>query len=96
MRSRSATGIAGMRVKRSSNSSIRLLKSGDRCWMTTKAMPESTGMARKKRSSASSPPADAPMPTTWLGRGRSDSGRAMESSAPASGGLSLSFVMPYP
>src|SRR5690606_562253 len=37
---------------------------GDRCMMTTNAMPQSLGMCSKKVISAFSPPADAPIPTT--------------------------------
>src|SRR5690349_14114555 len=37
---------------------------GSRCWMTTKAMPLSAGMAESSSTKAASPPADAPMPTT--------------------------------
>jgi len=36
----------------------------ERCWNTTKAMPLSEGMLSKKLSSALSPPADVPRPTT--------------------------------
>ena len=52
---------------------------GSRCWTTTKAKPLSAGTCRKNRSSASSPPAEAPIPTmgtrgtapgTSVGRGR--------------------------
>jgi len=54
-------------VHRDRSSSIWLLKSGERCWTTTKAIPVSSGMPLNRCSSASRPPADAPMPTTWLG-----------------------------
>ena len=58
------TLMIGSRVWRPRSSSIRLSKSGDRCWSTTKAMPLSGGTAAKNFSSGSSPPAEAPMPTT--------------------------------
>ena len=44
---------------------IMLLCLGLRCWITTKAMLLSWGIWEKNVSSASSPPADAPMPTMW-------------------------------
>ena len=44
-----------------------LLKSGDKCWITTNAMPESLGTWEKNLSSASRPPAEAPIPTTNKG-----------------------------
>ena len=43
-----------------------LLWSGDRCWITTKAAPVSGGRPENTFSSASRPPADAPIATTWL------------------------------
>jgi hypothetical protein len=52
-----------IRVRRDSNSFMKLLKSGDRCCSTTNAMPLSAGRCVKKRSSDSRPPADAPIPT---------------------------------
>ena len=57
-----------MRVRRSSSSFIKLLKSGDKCWTTTKAAPLSAGILSKNSSNARSPPAEAPMPTTkqWV------------------------------
>ena len=51
-------------VRRASRSAIMLLWSGDRCWITTKAAPESFGRPAKSFSRASSPPAEAPMATT--------------------------------
>ncbi len=60
----SVTCWMGMRVRRPSSSTMRLSKSGDRCCSTTNAIPLSSGMAANSVSSASSPPADAPMPTT--------------------------------
>ncbi len=39
-------------------------RSGSRCWITTKAMPESAGRRPKSCRRASSPPAEAPIPTT--------------------------------
>ena len=36
---------------------------GSRCWTMTKAMPHPSGTCFKNSSSASSPPAEAPMPT---------------------------------
>src|SRR3954467_6276030 len=52
-----------MAVRRDSNSSIRLLKSGDKCCRTMNAIPVSAGRLEKKRSSDSRPPAEAPIPT---------------------------------
>jgi hypothetical protein len=43
---------------------MMLLCSGARWGIRTKAMPLSAGMLVKKCSKASSPPAEAPMPTT--------------------------------
>ena len=37
---------------------------GDRCMITTKAMPQSFGMCSNSVNNALRPPADAPMPTT--------------------------------
>ncbi len=56
----SQTGICVARAKMS----FRLLaRSGARCCTMTKAMPVSTGRARRSSQVASSPPAEAPMPT---------------------------------
>src|SRR5436305_819493 len=60
----------GMGVRRDSSSSVRLLKSGERCWTTTNAMPVWAGMVLKKRSSASSPPAARPLPEETVLRSR--------------------------
>src|SRR5262249_10920386 len=49
---------------RESSSSITLRKSGERCCTTTNAIPGFGGRFAKNCSSDSSPPADAPMPTT--------------------------------
>lgn len=57
-----STRWMAMLVCLASSSSIMLLKSGERCCTTTKAKPESVGMWVKKAWSASSPPAEAPMP----------------------------------
>jgi hypothetical protein len=43
---------------------------GSRCGTSTKPMPVSAGQARKKASKASSPPAEAPMPTMAKGAGQ--------------------------
>ena len=56
----------GMRVCRESNSTIKLSCLGSRCGTSTKAMPLSDGTAPKNFLKASSPPADAPMPTTGI------------------------------
>ncbi len=64
--SASRTGIG---VRRERSSDIRLLKSGERCWTTTKAIPVSGGRRENSRSRGSSPPAEAPMPTTWKSLG---------------------------
>jgi hypothetical protein len=63
----SVTVTIGMRVRRASSSSITLLKSGERCWTTTNAHPVFWGICSNSRSSASSPPAEAPTPTTLVG-----------------------------
>src|SRR6266850_7382819 len=47
-----------------SSSSIMLRKSGDKCCTTTNAIPGLGGRLAKNCSSDSSPPADAPIPTT--------------------------------
>ena len=52
-----------MAVARWSSSTIELLCVGSRCWTMTKAKPLSDGTFRKNRSSAASPPAEAPIPT---------------------------------
>ena len=40
---------------------------GERCWTTTKARPVSIGSARSSSETASSPPAEAPIPTiAWF------------------------------
>ena len=57
---------------------MTLLKSGDRCWTTTNAMPVSSGIAPKNCSSASSPPAEAPTPTTNSSAGSSADARSSE------------------
>ncbi len=63
----SSTRYTGIRVRRASSSSIKLLKSGDRCCTTTNESPESRGVCAKNSSNASRPPAEAPIPTTgWL------------------------------
>src|SRR5439155_6623995 len=46
------------------SSSITLLKSGDKCWTTTNAIPGLGGRLAKNCSSDSRPPAEAPIPTT--------------------------------
>ncbi len=53
----------GICVRRDNSSSMRLLKSGDRCCRTTNAIPVSVGRWVNSRSSESRPPADAPIPT---------------------------------
>ena len=56
----SSTGIA---VTRASNWVSALGCSGSRCCTSTKAMPVSVGRCARSSVKASSPPADAPMPT---------------------------------
>jgi hypothetical protein len=56
---------------------MMLLCFGARCWMTTKAMLFSGGMWSKSPSRASSPPAEAPMPTTGKVAGRARGFRAV-------------------
>ncbi len=58
----SLASVTGMVVKRRSNSGRALACSGDKCWITTKAMPASAGTCVKNCSRASSPPAEQPMP----------------------------------
>lgn len=41
----------------------QIFKSGDRCWITRKAMPLSGGILSKNFSKADRPPAEAPIPT---------------------------------
>src|SRR5271165_3265653 len=53
------------RLLRSSGS--RLGAESSRCWMITKASPVSRGSAEQNDRSASSPPEDAPIPTTSVG-----------------------------
>ena len=53
-----------MRVRFSSNSFIELLKSEDKCPITTKAAPLSIGIFSKNSSNALNPTAEAPIPTT--------------------------------
>src|SRR5271165_106229 len=55
------------RLLRSSGS--RLGAESSRCWMITKASPVSRGSAEQNDRSASSPPEDAPIPTTSVGAG---------------------------
>ena len=59
-----------MEVIRCSSSGMIPLCVGSRCWTTTKANPDAAGTCRKKSSSASRPPAEAPMPTTGKREGR--------------------------
>ncbi len=63
-----------------------LLCVGARCWMTMKAMPGSPGRAPNSSCSAVSPPADAPMPTTW-NCGPSTAGAPAAPSAPSPGSV---------
>jgi hypothetical protein len=58
----------GMDVQRPRISAMRLWCSGDKCWMTTYAMPLSGVVALKKVFRASTPPAEAPIPT--MGKGQ--------------------------
>ena len=60
---RSLTWTTFMRVVRCSSSAIMPLCVGSRCWTMTKAMPLPSGTCLRNCSSASSPPAEAPMPT---------------------------------
>src|SRR5271166_5498 len=55
------------RLLRSSGS--RLGAESSKCWMITKASPVSSGSAEQNDRSASSPPEDAPIPTTSVGAG---------------------------
>lgn len=58
--------------------------------MTTKAMPLSVGMALKKRSRASSPPAEAPIPTMKLGA--SETGASSTGNVGSGGGEFLELI----
>src|SRR5262245_15551981 len=61
---------------------------GARCWTRTKAIPVSTGSARSICVKASSPPAEAPMPT--IGKdGVSSRGPASSAGELAAGGVDL-------
>ena len=59
----SSTWQTGIFVRFCNNSGMMLMWVGSRCTMTTKAIPESAGIAAKNNSKASSPPAEAPIPT---------------------------------
>ena len=59
----SAASLTGMLVARPRISAKALSRPGARWVTTTKAMPLSAGIARTRLRSASSPPAEAPMPT---------------------------------
>src|SRR5271166_3949607 len=65
-----------MGVTRVRSSTMRLSWFGSRCWTSTKAMPLFAGIALKNFLNASSPPAEAPSPTTV------HSGAARRSSLP--------------
>ncbi len=54
----------GILVQRPSTSASMLVRSGDKCSMTTNARLVDTGMFWKKPRRASIPPAEAPIPTT--------------------------------
>ncbi len=56
-----------IRVFRWSSSTSMPFREGSRCCTTTNAMPLFSGTCVRKRSNASRPPADAPMPTTGNG-----------------------------
>ena len=62
----SAASTTGMAVWRPSRCAKALSRVGSKCRMITKAHPLSAGIASRKRLAASSPPADAPMPTTGI------------------------------
>ena len=66
----SAACTTGMAVHRESTSTSWLGIPGARCMITTKPSWQSSGIARKNVSSASTPPAEAPMPT--MGKRASD------------------------
>src|SRR5687767_7156449 len=59
----SLASCTGMSLNRAISSSIKLRKSGDRCWTMTNAIPVSVGSSENRCSSDSRPPADAPIPT---------------------------------
>src|SRR5512142_1780170 len=60
---RYVTTVTGILVERDRISGIALCAVGSRCCTMTKAMPVSGGMGVKNCCIASSPPAEAPMPT---------------------------------
>ena len=64
---RSVAWTTFMPVERWSSSTMRPLRVGSRCWMITKATPLSGGTLERNPSRASSPPAEAPIPTTTGG-----------------------------
>jgi hypothetical protein len=68
---------------------------GSRCWISTNAIPVFTGMHCKSWVKASSPPAEAPMPTTGNSEvlGRSGGAAVTRSSATACAGLAFGLAL---
>src|SRR5690606_37497112 len=64
-----------------------------RCWMSTKAQPVFAGRLRSSRANASSPPADAPIPTTGKSFGSPDARSSIVSLVDDNGILSAA---PWP
>ncbi len=101
MSSRGAeTCTTSMVVEALKISAMWLSRLGARCMMITMAMPLSGGIAARNLLHASSPPADAPMPTTNLGLSALTSGPAFvvlgTSSAGAHSGIDLKKLPPSP
>src|SRR5437879_8945121 len=63
-RRRSVTVMTGIAVVLDRTSDNWLSCLGSKCWMSTNAMPVSVESSLKSWLNASSPPAEAPMPTT--------------------------------
>src|SRR5262245_12323342 len=74
IRIRSVTSATGSGVARARISVSRLSCLGSRCCTTRKAIPPPAGKDLSRRSSASRPPAEAPIPTigSWRASGRLD------------------------
>src|SRR5271157_4435421 len=65
----SLASSAGIPHRLLSSPGSTLRAESSRCWMMTKASPVSRGSAEQNERSASSPPEDAPIPTTSVGAG---------------------------
>ena len=90
----SVTWTTGMVVYRWRISGRIDLWGGLRCWTTTKAIPELGGMLVNSCSKAASPPAEAPIPTTWnwIDRSSSDSWEGIFGAGGRSSSDNLDFL----